>query len=371
MLVQARGRPAWRYRYKYAGKDSMVSLGAWPDVKLDDARALAADVRKHLKAGTNPAKARRDAREKAHLESVRTFGDVALLFLAKDDSLAPRTARKHQWIFSLLKPLHARPIALINAPQLLAVLESISASGRREAAKRCGQFAGRVFRHAINRGWYERVNPAANLRGELPPVIVESHAGLTDPKLFGLLMKVVDAGMVGYPTTWNGLRVLARTAVRVGELRQAQWSEINFDKAEWVIPASRMKMRRPHLVPLSRQTLAILREQHKISGSASLIFPGVRSGRPMSDATLGAALRPWMGADQHVPHGFRVSFSTIMHARGHDPAIIEMCLSHAKRDAVAAIYDRSQRNPERRAAMQAWADLIDELKGYDAVRNAG
>jgi integrase len=340
----------------------MVSLGPWPDVSIADARAKAAEAREHRRAGKNPVEEQRAAREKAHMESVRTFEQVALLFLAKDDSLAPRTVRKHQWILSLLKPIHARPIASIDAPQVLRVLESIAASGRREAAKRCGQFVGRVFRHAINRGWYDKVNPAPNLRGELKPVIVESHAGLTDPKLFWLLMKLFDLAGFGYPTTCNGLRLLARTATRAGELRQAQWSEINFDKAEWIIPAERMKMRRPHLVPLSRQALAILREQQKISGAGSLIFPGARSGRPMSDATMNQALKVFIGADQHVPHGFRVSFSTILNGHGHDPAIVELCLSHAKRDAVAAIYDRSQRNPERRKLMQAWADLIDELK---------
>jgi integrase len=176
-------------------------------------------------------------------------------------------------------------------------------------------------------------------------------------------MQCVDAPGIFTANISNGLRLLARTAVRSIELREATWTEINFDKAEWLIPAERMKMRRPHLVPLSRQALAILREQHQISGDGALIFPGVRSGRPLNDASLGLALKTFVGPDVHTPHGFRVSFSSLANeARPQDEALIELCLAHAKGDRVASVYNRSQRIEERRALMQWWADYIDECK---------
>jgi integrase len=176
-------------------------------------------------------------------------------------------------------------------------------------------------------------------------------------------MRYVDADHIGFANVRHGLQLLARTFVRPGELRQALWSEFDLDKAEWKIPAERMKMRRPHLVPLSKQAVAILRAQFEITGKGPLVFPGLRSGRPMSDATMGDALKTmFFDSDEHVPHGFRVSASTLLNERGFDSALIELQLSHAKRDKIAGIYDRSQRAAERKVMMQAWSDCIEELK---------
>jgi integrase len=362
LYVQSRGRPSWRFKYTFGGRESSLSLGAYPEVSIEAARNEAVKARKCILEKRDPAEERRAERHALHIATVTTFKVAAESFLAKDDTLADRTKDKHEWLLSLLKPLHRRPLAAIKASEVLKVLEGISATGKREAARRCGQFVGRVFRHAINRDWYVGVNPAANLRGELPPVVTESHAGITHVGGFGLLMNCVDTPGIGYANVSNGLRLLARTALRPGELRQGLWSEINWARAEWVVPASRMKMRREFLVPLSTQALKILREQQQITGDSPLIFPGVRGGRPMSDAAMGLALKLFIGPDQHVPHGYRVSFSSIANGHGWDSAIVELALSHAKRDHVAGIYDRSQRNPERRALLQWWADSIDAMK---------
>jgi integrase len=196
-------------------------------------------------------------------------------------------------------------------------------------------------------------------------VKTESHAGITDPLKCGELMVWVDADRtdLGFANVRHGMQLLARTFVRPGELRAAEWSEIDLDKAEWKIPAERMTTKGPHLVPLSTQAVAILRKHHDITGHGPLVFPGVRSGRPMSDAAMGLALKVmFFDSSRRVPHGFRISASTLLNEKGFDSALIELQLSHAKRNKVARVYDRSQRVPERRTMMQAWSDYIDELK---------
>ena len=267
-------------------------------------------------------------------------------------------------MFGLLAPLHRKLVTGITAPEVVKVLRGLEAAGKREAAHRCGQFAGRVFRYAIQSG-YCTVNPAGDLRGALKPVKIQSHAGITDPLRFGELMVWIDSDRTdrGFVNVRHGMQLLARTFVRPGELRAAEWSEFDLDKAEWKIPAPRMKMKRPHLVPFSTQAVAILRKHFELTGHGPLVFPGIRSGRPMSDATMGMALKVMLfESDSHVPHGFRVSASTLLDEKGYDSALIELQLSHAKRDQIAGLYDRSQSVPERKAMMQACSDYIEELK---------
>lgn len=297
------------------------------------------------------------------MQEIVTFGAAGAAFLSfRVARKAERTADKHAWLLGLLRALHERPLAEIKAPEVLAVLRRLEATGKAEAARRAGQFTGRIFRYAIGEGWCEN-NPARDLRGNLEGVIVESHAGITDPEAFGRLMKLVDMPGHSHATVYNALRLLARTALRPGELRRGLWAEIDMDKAEWRIPAERMKMRRPHLVPLSTQAKAILWDQWEVSGAGNFVFPGMRSGRPLSDAAMGVALKNmFISPTVHVPHGFRSSFSTLLNETGAEAAVIELQLSHAKRDKIAGIYDRSQRIPDRRALMQRWADFIDEMK---------
>lgn len=298
------------------------------------------------------------------MQDIVTFGQAGAAFLSfRTARKAERTADKHAWLLGLLRGLHSRPLDEIRAPEVLKVLRHLEATGKSEAARRAGQFTARVFRYAIGEGWCDN-NPARDLRGNLEGVHVTSHAGITEPETFGRLMQLVDTPGHSHATVYNALRLLARTALRPGELRRGLWDELDMEKAEWRIPAERMKMRRPHLVPLSTQALAILWDQWEVSGNAKLIFPGMRSGRPLSDAAMGVALKNmFISPEIHVPHGFRTSFSTMLNETGAEAAVIELQLSHAKRDKIAGIYDRSQRVPDRRVLMQKWADYIDELKG--------
>ena len=292
-----------------------------------------------------------------------TFGQAGAAFLAfRKGRKADRTVSKHTWLLGVLRPLHGRPLAAIRAPEVLRVLRQLEAKGQTETARRAGQFTGRVFRYAIGEGWCEN-NPARDLRGNLEGVKTTSHAGVIQPENFGQLMKLIDMPGYCHRTVYNALRLLARTALRPGELRRGLWAEVDLDKAEWRIPAERMKMRRPHLVPLAAQAVDILWDQWEVSGNQEFIFPGMRSGRPLSDAAMGIAIKNlFVPPEVHVPHGFRVSFSSMLNELGEDAAVIELQLSHAKQDKIAGIYDRSQRVADRVALMQRWADYIDRLK---------
>jgi integrase len=296
-----------------------------------------------------------------------TFGQAGAAFLQfKRKIKSQRTIDKHAWLLGVLRKLWPMPLTDITAPDILKVLRGLEGRSQNETARRAGQFAGRVFRYSIGEGWC-RYNPAGDLRGNLEGVQTVSLAAITDPVKFGKLVENVDAlWMYGsHPSVYNGLRLIARTALRPSELRLARWSEIDRDKAEWRVPASRMKMRREHLVPLSTQALKILEEQWDVSGEGDLVFPGMRAGRPLSDAAMNICLKQTLmvSGDVHTVHGFRSSFSTLMNELGEfDPAVIELQLSHAKKDKIAGIYDRSQRVPDRIKLMQRWADYIDELK---------
>lgn len=367
LLLTPNGGRAWRLKYTFGGRETSLSLGLYPQTSLESAREQAAAARALLAQGRSPAAERRQAQQAVVDAKANTFGRLGLEYLQLRDDRAPRTAEKHRWLFELLAPIHRHPMTEITTGQLVQVLKRIEATGRREAAHRCAQFAARVYRYAIQTD-RATLNPAAELRGALMPVITKSRAGITDPVQFGELMRYIDSDSYSFVTVRNGLRLLARTFVRPGELRGAMWAEfkdLDGPEPSWLIPASRMKMKRPHLVPLSHQAVAILKQQREISGHTPFVFPGQRSPRrPMSDAAMGAALKSlFFSSDLIVPHGFRVSASTLLNELGFDSQLIELQLSHRKGDKVAAIYDRSERLAERRVMMQRWSDYIEELKG--------
>jgi integrase len=302
----------------------------------------------------------------ASCHSHKSFGEVGREYLSKRDNLAPATAARDQWVFALLAPLHSRLIDQLTTPDYVRALCAVEAAGnRRAAAHRCAGLATAITRYAVNHG-YARTNalPAGQLRGTLKPVNQVSFAAITDPDRFGQLLRFArDYRLIGKRSVAAALRLAPLVFVRPGELRTAEWVHINLDKAEWVIPAQNMKMRRPHLVPLSRQALEILREQREYSGTGSYVFPGTKADRPLSENTLSAALAYFCESSEHVPHGFRSSASTMLREQlGYDSEIVELQLAHVKGDKVAAIYDRSQKLPDRRAMMQRWADYVDELR---------
>jgi integrase len=258
--------------------------------------------------------------------------------------------------------LGGRPIKAITAPELLAALRRVESRGANETAHRAMQVCGRVFRFAVATGRAER-DPSRDLSGALAPVKEKHLASITDPQEVGALLRAIDA-YNGEWITRCALRLAPLVFVRPGELRHARWSEIDFDKAEWRIPAARMKMRVQHIVPLSTQAITVLRDLHQLTGKFDYAFPGTRSRqRPMSENTVTAALRRMgYGGDDMTGHGFRSMASTLLNEHGWNRDAIERQLAHGERDAVRAAYNYAQHLPERRKMMQDWADFLDKLK---------
>jgi integrase len=363
LLVTPAGAKWWRLKYRFGGKAKLLSLGVYPQVSLKEARAKRDEARKQLAAVVDPSAARKAA--KAARGGEDSFEAVVREWHGKH---APRWAPGHagkiigRFERDIFPWLGVRPVPEITAPALLEVLRRIEARGAIETAHRAHQNCGRVFRYAIATGRAER-DPAADLRGALPPVKEKHHASLTDPKAIGALLRAID-GYQGSFISQSALRLAPLTFVRPGELRKAEWSEIDLDAAEWRIPAERMKMKAPHIVPLSAQALGILRELHPLTGTGHYVFPGLRTPtRPMSENTVNAALRRLGYAkDEMTGHGFRSMASTLLNEQGWHRDAIERQLAHGERDAVRAAYNYAEHLPERRRMMQAWADYLDGLK---------
>ncbi|MGH8586821.1 MAG: tyrosine-type recombinase/integrase [Gammaproteobacteria bacterium] len=360
ILTPAGGR-WWRFDYRFAGKRRTLSMGVYPAVGLKQARDKRDAGRKQLAAGIDPGLVRK-AERSADADS---FEAVAREWHAK---YAPRWVPGHaskiigRFERDIFPWLGARPVREITAPELLEVLRRIESRGAIETAHRAHQNCGRVFRYAVATGRAER-DPAADLRGALPPAEEKHHAAITDPKAIGALLRAID-GYQGSFVTQCALRLAPLTFVRPGELRKAEWSEIALMSAEWRIPAERMKMRAVHIVPLSRQALAVLHELRPLAGSGRYVFHGLRTPtRPMRENTVNAALRRLGYAkDETTGHGFRSMASTLLNEQGWHRDAIERQLAHGERDAVRAAYNYAEHLPERRRMMQAWADYLDTLK---------
>jgi integrase len=374
--VSPAGGKWWRWKYRHGGKEKRLSLGVYPDVSLKAARAKREAARRQLAAGIDPGQARKA--EKLAQAGAECFEAIAREWHAK---FSPGWVASHgdRILRRLDKDvfpwLGARPIAEVKAPELLAVLRRIESRGAQETAHRAMQNCGQVFRYAVATGRAER-DPTGDLRGALPPPKEKHHASIIEPKRIGALLRAIDA-YEGFFATKCALRLAPLVFVRPGELRQAQWPEIDLEKAEWRIPAERMKMREQHIVALSRQAIEILRELEPLTnrGIAAkpnvprYVFPGVRSReRPMSENAILAALRRMGYAKEEMTgHGFRSMASTLLHEHGWSHHAIERQLAHAERNAVSAAYNFAEHLPERRKMMQAWADYLDALKAGAAV----
>ena len=366
LLVTPKGGQYWRYKYRYQRVEKLLALGTWPRTSLKDARSKRDDARKLLDQKIDPS-AQRQAEKQSSSDTFRAFADE---WLNKQKArLAESTYTRNKQVLELLYPkLGKRPVSTIQPPELLQALRAIESRGAHETAKRCCQIAGRVFRYAISIGKATQ-NPAADLSGALTPPNVRHRSAITEPRAFGGLLRTIDA-YGGEPTTRAALQLLALLFTRPSELRLAQWSEFDLDRASWVIPAGRMKMKREHRVPLSESAVRILRELREITGDQKLVFPGLRPSRPISENTMNYALRNMgIGPDQHTAHGFRSSASTLLHELGYPPEVIELQLAHAQRSQVAAAYNRSARLSEREEMMQNWADYLDGLRQGNNVIN--
>jgi len=360
LLVTPSGNRLWRLRYRMGALEKLLALGAYPDVPLKRAREKRDEARKLIADGIDP-NARRKAERSAQAE---TFEAVANEWLElHKSSLAPETIPMlGTRLRSFLYPyIGSRPVADIRAQELLAVLRRIEARGRHETAHRVRALAGRVLRYAVATGRAPH-DVAADLKDALAPVKSKNFASVTDPRRVGELMRAIH-GYGGHPVTALALKLAPLVFVRPGELRAAEWSEFDLENADWRIPAARMKMREPHVVPLSRQALAILRELQPLARGGRYLFPSLRTrDRPMSDNTINAALRR-LGytSEEQTGHGFRSMASTLLNEQGFPPDVIELQLAHAERSKVRAAYNKAQRLPERRKMMQAWADYLEGL----------
>ncbi len=373
LLVTPTGGKWWRFKYRYQGKEKLLSLGTYPEVSLRQARDARDDARQQLRAGIDPGAARK-AMKAAQAEDVSSFEVIAREWFARfEPTWAPGHSR------TIMRRLERdafpwigkRPIAEITPPELLATIRRIESRGALETAHRVLQICGQVFRYAIVTG-RATANPAGDLRGALPPAKEKHHATITDPKAIGELLRAIE-GYQGTFTTLCALRLAPLVFLRPGELRQAEWAEFDLDKALWQIPAKRMKIKDQgdHIVPLSNQALAILRELQPLTGSGRYVFAGARSTtRPMSENTVNAALRR-LGytSDQQTGHGFRATARTILDEElKFRPDYIEHQLAHAVRDPHGRAYNRTAHLAERRRMMQAWADYLDRLRdGADVI----
>jgi integrase len=365
LLVHPRGGRYWRLKYRLHRREKLLALGSYPDVSLATARGRRDAARKLIADGKDPAVVKR-ADKDADKDS---FEAIALEWLAKQN-FAPATREKAEWMVKdLLFPhLGSRPIRTINPPDILTVLRRLEARGKIETAHRTKQRAGQVFRYAIATGRAER-DPTADLRGALTPIDTQHRPAITEPKRVGELLRAID-GYTGQPTACYALKLAPLLFVRPTELRAAEWSEFHLEgeKPEWRVPAARMKMGEAHIVPLSRQVVALLREFAPIS-NGRLLFPSLRTAaKPISEATLGAALRRLgYSSEEMTVHGFRSMASTLLNEQGFAPDVIELQLAHKERNKVRAAYNQAQRLEERRAMMQAWADYLDGLRAGGKV----
>lgn len=368
LLVKPSGAKWWRFDYRHLGVRNTLSMGTYPEVTLAKARAKRADARTLLAEGRNPSEVRRRTDAKRRTASRETFTVIAEEWLEHQrPRFATTTIKKLEHITAthLTPALGDRPIARIEPPDLLEVLRTIEVGERHETAHRAKQIVSQVFRYAIATGRATR-DPSADLRGALKPVIATSHAAVTNPIEIGKLLRTID-GYRGELVIRDAMLLAALLFVRPGELRQAEWAEIDFDHALWRIPASKMKMRSPHLVPLARQAIAVFKRLKIATGHGKYVFHSIRgrTGQPISNTTINQALRRLhFTHDQMTAHGFRAMASTRLNEMGFDSDVIERQLAHRER-SVRAIYNRAQYLPERIAMMQAWADELDRLKALE------
>ena len=356
------GGKYWRYKYRFGGKEKRLALGVYPDLSLADTRGMHAQARKTLATGRDPSEVKRETKRQSFLKAENTFETVAREWhQSRLDNWTPGYGVK------LLRSLEAdifhklghRPIAEITAAELLSVARKVEGRGAMETAHRVVQLCGQVFGYAIVTERAER-NPAMDLRGALKPVQKANHSFLKAEELPEFLTKLDNYD--GELQTRLAFRFLVLTFVRTGELRGAEWKEINLDKAEWRIPAARMKMRDPHIVPLSRQAVAVLRKMKDLTGQWNFVFPNQH--KPcgcMSENTILFALYRMGYHSRATGHGFRSTASTILNEHGFKPDVIERQLAHCERNQIRAAYNHAQYLPERREMMQWWADYLDAV----------
>ncbi len=372
------GAKRWRLAYRFDGKQKALAIGVYKvkgGMSLSEAREAREAAKKLLAGGQDPSITKKVAKASRIEASANTFDAIAAELRAKKEreGKAPGTLDRYDWLIRLAGPaIGARPIAEITSAEVLAALRVVETRGRHETARKMRAVIGEVFRYAVatNRA---QGDPTTALKGALTTPIVTHRAAIIEPKAFGALLRAI-ADYEGAPETRAALELLALTFVRPGELRAAEWAEFNLDAAVWVIPAEKMKMRRPHRVPLAPRAIAILRELHAITGRGKFVFPSVRSReRCMSENTVCAALRRLgFQKDEMSGHGFRSAASSMLNESGlWNADAIERQLAHVDADAVRKAYARADFWDERARMMRWWADRCEEMQRGVVVNMVG
>ena len=367
LLVKPNGSKLWYYKYRFGGIEKKMPLGAFPEIGLGAARDERDRAKVSITDGIDPMRERKREKSQIKLGAENTFGSVARAYIEDKmvgEGRAEATLRKARWFLDLLKPaIGNMPINDVDPQLMLAALKKLEAKGNLETAKKCRSFASRVFRYGAAMGLCQN-DPTAILQGALITPKARHYAAILEPEKLGELLRAID-GFECYPVTKLALKIAPHIFVRPGELRHGEWEEIDWDKATWTIPAGKMKARRTHVVPLSRQVLELFRKLKPVSGGKGFIFPAFHTRlRPMSENTINAAFRR-MGftKDEVTAHGLRSTASTMLNESGlWHPDAIERALAHGDSNAIRGVYNRGNYWDERVKMAQWWSDYLDELR---------
>lgn len=364
LYVTPAGGKSWRWKYYVDGREKLMTLGLYPDVSLADARERRDQARKVKASGQDPMLERQSEQHKRRAAAENSFQAVAMAWLAQwRTNKSPRHVEyvQRRLEADVFPEIGGRPVSEIQAPELVAMVKKISARGAVDIAKRAYQTCSQVFRYAIAHGLAQR-NPAADVKpGDVLPARRQEHYARVDGRDLPTLMRHIEAYQ-GSVTTRLAMKLMALTFVRTGELIGARWDEFNLEAGEWRIPSERMKMRTPHIVPLSTQAVEVLKTLQLVTGGSKLLFPGERDHeKPMSNNTILGALKRMGYQGKMTGHGFRGVASTILHEQGFEHEHIELQLAHTARDKVAAAYNHAKYLGQRAEMMQYWANYLDFL----------
>ncbi|CAM3719048.1 tyrosine-type recombinase/integrase [Roseateles saccharophilus] len=362
LLVKPQGAKLWRWKYRFQGKEKLMAIGGYPDVSLAQAREKRDEGRKLLAAGTDPMDQRREVKVAQRIGLEDSFEAVARKWW--ESWKMARSSRHAEYVQRRLESdvfpiIGHRPIAELGAAELVAMMKRIEARGALDIAKRSMQTCGQVFRYAIAHGKASR-NPATDVRpGDVLPARKKQNYARVDAKELPDLLRKIEVYQ-GASITRIAMKLMAMTFVRTSELIGARWAEFDLDAGRWDIPAERMKMKTPHIVPLSTQAVTLLRALHTSTGRKAMLFPGERDPKkPMSNNTILKALERMGYKGRMTGHGFRGIASTLLHEQGFDHSHIELQLAHQERDAVSASYNHALYLTQRARMMQAWSDYLD------------
>lgn len=365
LVINTNGSKYWRYKYIFHGKEKLLAIGVYPNITLSQARELRNEAKQQLSNGNDPSFIKQTNKINIKLAIQNSFEIIAREWHAK--FLSKWKIEHAKTIISRLEKnifpwIGNKPISEVKPMELLNLIRRIESRGARELSHRVLQICGKVFKYAIVTDRSE-VDPSATLKGALEPVQRKHHASITNPEEIGKLLIAIDS-YKGYFITKCALKLAPMLFVRPGELRKAEWSELNFDKAEWRLPPEKMKMKSLHIVPLATQVIYILSELHNFTGKGRYVFPGLNNlNRPMSENTINAALRR-LGylSNEMTGHGFRSMACTILNEQGWNKDAIERQLAHIERNNIRAAYNYAEYLPERKKMMQEWADYLESLK---------